>query len=89
MQGWTVNVPAHGRFDITLSVPGNPNTLVGLLLLLLWLVPGIIYFIVKRRPTLLLATITFVPTDNGTRIAMQGDADAIQRLGPIMVMLPW
>jgi hypothetical protein len=88
-QGWSVTASAPGRFDVALSVPGDPNTLIGVLLLLLWLLPGIIYFLAKRRPTRVRATITFVPAEGGTRIAIQGSTDALQRLGPTLMMLPW
>lgn len=89
MEGWSVAVPATDRFEISLSIPGKPNVIVGLLLCLLWLVPGIIYFIMKSRPTVSRASLTFVPEGDGTRIAIQGSPDAIQRLGGVMVMLPW
>ena len=89
MQGWSVTSSAPGRFDVSMSIPGSANTLLGVVLILICLVPGIIYFIVKGRPTLLKASITFVPSDTGTRLAVHGSPEALERLGPVMVMLPW
>lgn len=89
MQGWAVAAPTRDRLELTHSTPGNPNTLIGLLLLLLWLVPGIIYFIVKSRPKVVRASLMLIPDGDGTRISVQGDPEAVQRLGGVMVMLPW
>jgi hypothetical protein len=89
MEGWSVTVPATDRFELSLGIPGKPNMIIGILLCLLWLVPGIVYFIIKSRPTVSRASLTFVPEGDGTRIAIQGSPEAIQRLGGVMVMLPW
>jgi hypothetical protein len=89
MQGWTVRAASYDRLDLTLSVPGEANMLLGLLLILLWILPGLIYFALKRRPTQLNAMLTFVPTEQGTRIAVSGGSVAIERLAPVMLMLPW
>lgn len=89
MQGWDVTVSGPNQFDVVFTVPGKANTMIGVLLLLIWILPGVIYFIVKGRPTHVRASMIFIPADGGTRIALQGSPDALQRLGPIMVMLPW
>lgn len=89
MQGWSVTAPRPNQFDLALTVPGNPNVLVGVLLFFICIVPAIIYYIIKGRATVLQASMIFVPTEGGTRIALQGSGVALQRLGPVMVMLPW
>jgi hypothetical protein len=89
LEGWNVAWPAQDRFELTLSIPGNANTMIGCLLLLIWLVPGIIYFLLAGRSTVHRATMTFVREDNGTRIAIQASPQAMQRLAGVMVRLPW
>ncbi len=89
MQGWVVAAPTPDRLQLTQSIKGVPNTLIGLLLLLLWIIPGIIYFIVKSRTTVVRASLTLIPDGNGTRISVQGSPETMQRLGGVMVMLPW
>jgi hypothetical protein len=89
MQGWAVRAPTRDRLELTHTTPGNPSLLVGLLLLLLWIVPGVIYFIVKSRPKVLCASLLLVSEGDGTRIAVHGDPEAVQRLNAVMIMLPW
>jgi hypothetical protein len=89
MQGWSIAVPASDRFEVSVSTPGKPNVIVGLLLFLWLIVPGIIYFAIKSRPTVSRASMTFIPEGDGTRIALQGTPEALQQLGAVMVMLPW
>jgi hypothetical protein len=89
MEGWSIAVPATDRFELSLSIPGKPNVIIGLLLCLFFVWPGIVYFVIKSRPTVSRASLNFVHEGDGTRIAIQGSPAAIQRLGGVMVMLPW
>lgn len=89
MEGWTIAVPTRERFELTLTIPGHPNMVIGLLLALLWVLPGLIYFMRKSRATELRASLIFIPNGDGTRIAVQASSEAMQRLGGVMAMLPW
>jgi len=89
MQGWAVRAPTRDRLELTHTTPGDPSLPVGLLLLLLWIVPGVIYFIVKSRPKVLCASLFLVSEGGGTRISVHGDHEAVQRLNAVMIMLPW
>jgi hypothetical protein len=88
-EGWNVVWPVMDRFELSLKVPGNANPLLGCLLLLIWVLPGIIYFLLAGRSTVHRATLIFVREGSGTRIAVQASPQATQRLGGVMARLPW
>jgi Protein of unknown function (DUF2510) len=89
MAGVTVTQTTPGRIDGMLTVKGEPNVVVLVVLLLVWIVPGLIYWYVKSRPVTERFSLVFVPAATGTRISVQGGPKVMQGLVPVMGQLPW
>ena len=89
MAGVTVTQTTPGRIDGSLTVKGEPNWIVLVVLLLLWILPGLIYWYVKSRPVTERFSLVFVPVATGTRISIQGGQKVMQGLLPVMGQLPW
>jgi hypothetical protein len=89
MSGVTVTQVTSGRIDGTLTVKGAPNIAVLVILLLVWILPGLIYWYVKARPVTESFSLVFVPVATGTRISVQAGPKAMERLAPAMGQLPW
>lgn len=87
--GWSVTVTAPHTLRGIVSVPGTPNYVVGVLLCLLWLVPGVVYFAVKLRAQPHQADIAVLPDGQGARIVVTCDQQAAERLIPALSQLPW
>jgi hypothetical protein len=54
-----------------------------------WLLPGLVYWYVKSRPVAHPLAVQILPAELGTRIALQGDAVALERIAPVLAQLPW
>jgi hypothetical protein len=89
MTGVTVTQTTPGRIDGSLTVKGEPNVVVLVILLLVWILPGLIYWFVKSRPVTERFSLVFVPVATGTRISVQGGPKVMQGLVPVMGQLPW
>jgi Protein of unknown function (DUF2510) len=89
MAGVTVTQTMPGRIDGSLTVKGEPNMVVLVVLLLVWILPGLIYWYVKSRPVAQRFGLVFVPAATGTRISVQGGPKVMQGLVPVMGQLPW
>jgi hypothetical protein len=89
MSGVTVTQVAPGRIDGTLTVKDEPNIALLVILLLLWIVPGLIYWYVKSRPVTDRFSLVFVRVATGTRISVQAGPKAMEQLVPVMGQLPW
>jgi hypothetical protein len=87
--GVTVTQTTPGRIDGSLTVKSEPNVAVLVVLLVLWIVPGLIYLFVKSRPVTERFSLVFVPAASGTRISVQGGPKVMQGLVPVMGQLPW
>lgn len=73
----------------TVEVAGEPNWILAVALCLLWLLPGIVYWYVKSRPTPRRLALQMLPVKLGTRVSVRGDAAALERAAPILAQLPW
>ena len=89
MAGVTLTQMSPGRIDGSLTVKGEPNVVVLVVLLLVWILPGLIYWYVKSRPVTGRFSLVFVPVATGTRISIQGGPKVMQGLVPVMGQLPW
>ncbi len=89
MSGVTIRQSAPGRVDAAVEIKNEPNWIVVVVLLFIWIVPGVIYWYVKSRPATHGISLVFVPAETGTRIAVQADGPALERLAPVMSQLPW
>jgi hypothetical protein len=89
MAGVTVTQTTPGRIDGMLTVKSEPNVAVLVVLLILWILPGLIYWYVKSRPVTQRFSLVFVPAATGTRISVQGGPKVMQGLVPVMGQLPW
>lgn len=89
MNGFQVRQSTPGRLDASITAKGEPNWVIAVILCLLWLVPGIIYLVVKSKSVTHNVGLTFVPAENGTRIAIQADPAGMERLAPALAQLPW
>ncbi len=89
MAGGTVTQTTPGRIDGSLTIKGEPNVVVLVILLLVWILPGLIYWYVKSRPVTERFSLVFVPVATGTRISVQGGPKVMQGLVPVMGQLPW
>jgi len=77
------------RIDFVLVTKKQPNTIVLVVLLLFWIIPGILYWMTASGSKKHGATLYFIPNGSGTRVSMQGDQQAFQALAPALVQLPW
>jgi Protein of unknown function (DUF2510) len=89
MMGVTVTQTAPGRIDGMLTVKREPNWIVVVLLLILWIIPGLIYWYVTSRPVTEHFSLVFVPVATGTRISVQAGPKVMAQLAPVMGQLPW
>jgi hypothetical protein len=89
MTGVTLTQTTPGRIDGSLTVKDEPNVVVLVVLLLVWILPGLIYWYVKSRPVTERFSLVFVPVATGTRISIHGGPKAMQGLAPVMGQLPW
>jgi hypothetical protein len=89
MTGATITQTTPGRIDGMLTVKREPNWIVVVLLLLLWIIPGLIYWYVASRPITERFSLVFVPAATGTRISVQTGPKVMEQLIPVMGQLPW
>jgi hypothetical protein len=89
MLGATVTYAAPGRIDATVTSKGQPNVLVTILLVFLWVIPAIVYWVVKSKPVARQVCVTFLAVETGTRIGIQADSEAMAQLAPAFAQLPW
>ena len=89
MAGVTLTQTTPGRIDGSLTVKCEPNVVVLVVLLLVWILPGLIYWYVTSRPVTERFSLVFVPVATGTRISIQGGPKVMQGLVPVMGQLPW
>lgn len=87
--GITLTDNSPGRLSAQVSAAGEPNWIVVVALCFLWLLPGLVYWYVKSRPVAHLLVVQLLPAELGTRIALQGDAVALERIAPVLAQLPW
>lgn len=79
-----------GRIDAVAATKGTANGLLVVLLLLIWIVPGIVYWVVASRTTTHRVYLTFVPNGTGTRVGVQSSTPrGYQMIGPALAQLPW
>jgi Protein of unknown function (DUF2510) len=89
MSGVTVTQVAPGRIDGMVTVKDEPNIVVLIVLLLVWILPGLIYWYMKSKPVTERFSLVFVPVATGTRISVQAGPKTMGRLVPVMGQLPW
>ena len=87
--GITLVENSPGRIAATVTVAGEPNWIVVVVLCFLWLVPGVVYWYVKSRPVAHPLAVQLLPAELGTRVALQGDPVALERIAPVLAQLPW
>jgi|HubBroStandDraft_6_1064221.scaffolds.fasta_scaffold84144_2 hypothetical protein len=87
--GITLTENSPGRLVATATVAGEPNWIVVVVLCFLWLVPGVVYWYVKSRPVAHPLAVQLLPAELGTRVALQGDPVALERIAPVLAQLPW
>jgi hypothetical protein len=87
--GITLTGNSPGRLSAQVSAAEEPNWIVVVALCFLWLLPGLIYWYVKSRPVAHPLVVQLLPAELGTRIALQGDAVALERIAPVLAQLPW
>jgi hypothetical protein len=87
--GITLVQNSPGRIAATVTVAGEPNWIVVVVLCFLWLVPGVIYWYVKSRPVAHPLAVQLLPAELGTRVALQGNPIALERIAPVLAQLPW
>jgi hypothetical protein len=87
--GITLTDNSPGRLSAQVSAAGEPNWIVVVALCFLWLLPGLVYWYVKSRPVAHPLVVQLLPVELGTRIALQGDAVALERIAPVLAQLPW
>jgi hypothetical protein len=80
---------APGRIDAEIEFKPEPNWILVVVLLCIWIVPGVIYWYVKTRPVRNPLTLVFVQAPTGTRIAIQAPPPAMEKLAPVLAPLPW
>lgn len=89
MSGIVIQQSMPGRMDGTIELKREPNWIVVVVLLFLWIVPGVIYWYMTSRPVTHPLSLVFVPVETGTRIALQTSPPVLERLAPILAPLPW
>jgi hypothetical protein len=87
--GITLTDSSPGRLSAQISVAGEPNWIVVVALCCLWLLPGLVYWYVNSRPVAHPLVVQLLPAELGTRIVLQGDAVALERIAPVLAQLPW
>lgn len=87
--GITLIESSPGRLVATVTVAGEPNWILVVVLCFLWLVPGVVYWYVKSRPVAHPLAVQLLPAELGTRVALQGDPIALERIAPVLAQLPW
>jgi hypothetical protein len=87
--GITLTDNSPGRLSAQVSAAGEPNWIVVVALCFLWLLPGLVYWYVKSRPVAHALVVQLLPAELGTRITLQGDAVALERIAPVLAQLPW
>lgn len=87
--GITLTENSPGRITATVTVDGEPNWIVVVVLCFLWLVPGVVYWYVKSRPVAHPLAMQLLPAELGTRVALQGGPVALARIAPVLAQLPW
>jgi hypothetical protein len=87
--GITLADNSPGRLSAQVSAAGEPNWIVVVALCFLWLLPGLVYWYVKSRSVAHLLVVQLLPAKLGIRIAVQGDAVALERIAPVLAQLPW
>jgi hypothetical protein len=87
--GFTIIDSSPGRLAATVEVAGEPNWVLVVALCLLWLLPGLLYWYVKSRPTPRRLALQMLPVELGTSVSIQGEAAALERVAPILAQLPW
>jgi hypothetical protein len=80
---------APGRLGATVTVAGEPNWIIVVVLCFFWLLPGIVYWYTKSRPVAHPLSLDFLAAEPGTLIMIQGDPRALERLAPVLAQLPW
>lgn len=89
VSGFTVQASGPGQVQATITTKGEPNVMITVLLVLLWIIPAIIYWFVKSKAVDHQVGLTFAPARDGTMISAQADQGGMQRLAPILGQLPW
>jgi hypothetical protein len=87
--GITLVENSPGRIAATVTVAGEPNWIVVVVLCFVWLVPGVVYWYVKSRPVAHPLAVQLLPAELGTRVALQGDPVALGGIAPVLAQLPW
>lgn len=78
-----------GRIRGMLETKGEPNMAVFIILLFIWILPGVIYWIRKSKTQRTPIDLLFLPNGAGTRIAIQARGPAMQHLATVLAPLPW
>jgi hypothetical protein len=89
MSGGMVTQVTPGRMDGYFKVNDEPNIVLLVVLLVIWIVPGLIYWYLKSRPITMPFSLLFAPTANGTRVSVQAGPKAMDHLLPVLGQLPW
>lgn len=87
--GFQRSYVSQGRLEADLVIKKQPNVFILLILLLIWLIPGIIYAIVASGSKTHHVALFFSPNGSGTRISVQADNEGFQALAPALAQLPW
>lgn len=89
MSDLTITQVNPGRIDGTVTVKSEPNVVVLIVLLIVWILPGLIYWFVKSKSVTERFSLVFVTVASGTRISIQAAPKAMERLAPVIGQLPW
>lgn len=89
MSGYPPTQVSQGRVDATVTIKPEPNGILLVVLIVLCLIPGIIYWYVASRPVNHQVSIFLTPTGQGTQLTVQGHPDALSLIGPVVDRLPW
>jgi hypothetical protein len=79
----------QGRIEAVLVTKKQLNMVVLLILLLIWIIPGIIYAVFAGGSKSHRVVVFFASNGSGTRVSVQGDREAFQALAPALATLPW
>lgn len=77
------------RIDAVASTEGDMNMALFVLLVLLCIVGGILYWLVKGRNQRLPFSLLLSPSGGGTIVTLNGNPAVWARLAPVMGQLPW
>lgn len=89
MNGITSLQTDPGRIHGTIDIKGEPNMVVFVVLLIIWIIPGVLYWIIKSKGQRIPINMLFLPNGTGTRIAVQANGPALERIAPALAQLPW